>query len=281
MATIHSNDCERLDFAVKIAREAGLLTLTHFGSANLRVEHKSDGTPVTLADQEAEEYLRQQISQHYSKDGILGEELGITEGTSGYHWVLDPIDGTKSFIHGIPLYTTLVALLYADQPLLGVIFAPATHEMLYAQTGNGCWYEANSHAASPAGERAQVSLITDLSDALFVTSDVESYATDRTANASSVYDDLAGRCRLTRTWGDGYGYLLVATGRAEVMIDPEMSLWDSACLQPIITEAGGSFTDWQGKPSIHSGDVVATNEALAEQVLAITRGRKQSREIGG
>jgi histidinol-phosphatase len=273
MPTHPPNDCERLDFAVKIAREAGLLTLSRFGSANLQVEHKSDGTPVTLADREAEEYLRQQISQHYSKDGILGEELGITEGTSGYHWVLDPIDGTKSFIHGIPLYTTLVALLYADQPLLGVIFAPATHELLYAQTGNGCWYEANSHAASPAGDRAQVSLITDLSDALFVTSDVESYTTDRTVNASSVYDDLAGRCRLTRTWGDGYGYLLVATGRAEVMIDPEMSLWDSACLQPIITEAGGSFTDWQGKPSIHSGDVVATNEALAEQVLAITRGR--------
>lgn len=273
MATPPFSNCERLDFAVKIAREAGLLTLTRFRSANLQVEHKSDGTPVTLADREAEEFLRQRIGQHYPEDGILGEELGVTEGTSDYHWLLDPIDGTKSFIHGFPTYTTLVAVLHVDQPLLGVIFSPATQEMLYAQAGSGCWYEADSHDSSPAAVQAHVSLTTNLSEALFVTSDVESYATDRATNARDVYDQLATKCRLTRTWGDGYGYLLVATGRAEVMIDPEMSLWDSAGLQPIITEAGGSFTDWQGKSTIHSGDVIATNGALADQVLAITRGR--------
>jgi histidinol phosphatase-like enzyme (inositol monophosphatase family) len=276
--TYYPTNSERLEFAIKIAREAGMLTLTQFHCANLWIEQKSDGTPVTMADQDAEKLLRQRIAGRYPMDGILGEELGTSDGTSGYHWLLDPIDGTKSFIHGVPLYTTLVAVLRDDHPLLGVIFAPATSELLYAQVGGGCWYQAGSPEIGPpnsirAPERANVSQTTDISEALFVTSDVQSYATDRATNVSDVYDRLATTCRLARTWGDGYGYLLVATGRAEVMIDPEMSLWDSASLQPIITEAGGSFTDWQGKPTIHSGDVVATNGALAEQVLAITRGR--------
>jgi len=269
----HPTNGERLDFAIEIAREAGLLTLGRFGGANLQVEQKSDGTPVTLADREAEEHLRRRIGQRYPEDGILGEEMGGTEGTSGCLWLLDPIDGTKSFIHGVPLYTTLVAVLQHNQPLLGVIFAPATNELLYAQVGGGCWRMAGPPESVQAATRARVSQTADLSDALFVTSDVESYATDRATNARGVYDQLARKCRLTRTWGDGYGYLLVATGRAEVMIDPEMSLWDSAALQPVITEAGGALTDWQGKPTIHSGDVVATNGALANQVLAITRGR--------
>jgi histidinol phosphatase-like enzyme (inositol monophosphatase family) len=271
--TRHPTNDKRLDFAIEIAREAGKLTLARFRSANLRVEQKPDGTPVTLADHEAEAHLRQQIGQHFPEDGILGEESGTTEGTSGYHWLLDPIDGTKSFIHGIPLYTTLVAVLQDDQPLLGVIFAPATNELLYAQVGGGCWYTTGPPNSDLSPGRACVSQTTDLSEALFVTSDVESYATDRATSAQDVYNRLAAKCRLTRTWGDGYGYFMVATGRAEVMIDPEMSLWDSASLLPIITEAGGSFTDWQGQPTIYSGDVVATNGLLADQVLAITRGR--------
>ncbi len=272
MTCLPSNG-KRLDFATTIARQAGQMTLTRFRSANLRVEQKSDGTPVTQADREAEDYLRRQICQHFPEDGILGEEFGSTEGTSGYKWLLDPIDGTKSYIHGIPLYTTLVAVLQNDQPLLGVIFAPATGELLYAQMEGGCWYAKGPPDSNFAAEPARVSQTKDLADALFVTSDVESYATDRATNTRDVYDRLASACRLTRTWGDGYGYLLVATGRAEVMIDPEMNLWDSASLLPIIIEAGGSFTDWQGLATIHSGDVVATNGQLADQVLAMTRGR--------
>jgi len=264
---------QRLDFATKIAREAGRLTLTRFRSSQLQIEHKSDGTPVTIADREAEEHLRQRILQQYPEDGILGEEMGTTEGHSGYCWVLDPIDGTKSYIRGAPLYTTLVAVLKENQPQLGVIYSPATHELLYAQVGGGCWYETGAIDTNPTPQAAHVSSVKTLSEALFVTSDVETFATHRATNASSVYLELASACQLARTWGDGYGYLMVATGRAEVMIDPEMSLWDSAALQPIITEAGGTFTDWQGNPTVHSGDVVANNGALTEQVLAITRGR--------
>ena len=258
----------RLDFSVEIAREAGQRTLRLFRDAGLDVDRKSDGSPVTLADRDAEEHLRRRIGEQFPEDGIVGEEFGTTEGSSGFRWVLDPIDGTKSFVAGVPLYTTLVAVLDGDQPLVGVIYAPATDEMIYAEKGKGCWYSVGGE--SP--QQAQVSQTAELAEALFVTTDVEDFSTNRPQDARAVYDRLAAACRLTRTWGDAYGYLLVATGRAEVMIDPLLSLWDIAALEPIITEAGGSFTDWQGRQTIHSSEAIATNAAVAEQVLAITRG---------
>ncbi len=258
----------RLDFAVDIAREAGKRTLPMFRDAGLSVEQKADGSPVTLADRDAEEHLRKRIGEQFPDDAILGEEFDAFEGTSSYRWVLDPIDGTKSFISGVPLYTTLVAVLKEEEPQIGVIYAPATDEMLFAETGAGCWYAVGEEKPRPA----EVSKVSDLSKGVFLTTDMESFSTDRPRDARTVYQQLASACRLTRTWGDAYGYLLVATGRAEVMIDPVMNLWDLAALQPVITEAGGSFTDWQGQPTIHSGEAIATNGSLAKQVLAMTRG---------
>ena len=253
---------------MEIAREAGQAILAIRRHVSLQVQQKEDGTPVTQADRDAEMLLRERIGQRFPDDGILGEELDTLQGSNRYRWVLDPIDGTKSFIHEVPLYTTLVALLEEDEPLLGVIYAPATDEMLYAQVGKGCWYcQGCSEPRS-----ARVSQIADIREALLLTSDVESFTRDRSKDARAVYDQLAGRCHLARTWGDAYGYLMVATGRAEIMIDPEMDLWDTAALQPILSEAGGSFTDWQGRPTIHSIDSIATNGALADEVLAITRG---------
>ncbi len=259
----------RLAFAVEIARQAGEQTLELFRTTNLDVERKSDGSPVTAADRAAEQLLRQRIGAQFPDDAILGEEFDETPGTSGFRWVLDPIDGTKAFISGVPLYTTLVAVLYEDEPQIGVIFAPAAGEMVYAGRGLGCWHVVG--AAEP--RRSVVSQVAKLEEAVCVTSSVRSFTTESPAyrsdiDARHVYDRLESACRITRTWGDAFGYLLVATGRAEIAIDPSMSLWDAAALQPIIEEAGGQFFDWQGRATVHSEEAVATNGKLASDVLA-------------
>jgi len=258
----------RLEFAVEIARQAGQQTLSLFGSAGLKVDCKADGSPVTVADQQAEQLLRERIGEQFPKDAILGEEYGESPGTSGFRWVLDPIDGTKSFVTGVPLYTTLVAVLQDETPQIGVIFAPAAAEMVYAGRGLGCWHIA----AEQQPTRASVSEVSELSEAVLLTSSVREFSTARETNGRPFYDRLESVCRMTRTWGDAFGYLLVATGRAEIMIDPIMNLWDAAALQPVIEEAGGRFFDWKGTPTVHSGESIATNGQLVEQVLAQLRG---------
>jgi len=260
---------QRLDWAVRIALEAGRLTLNYFRQIDLEIERKADNSPVTTADREAEELLRLRIAERFPADGLLGEEYGSIEGETGYHWVLDPIDGTKSFIHGVPLYTTLVAVLREDQPCVGVIHAPATSETVYASTGRGCWYLPGPAIPSRA---ARVSQVGRLEESLVLTSEVGIFAHRHGGDASQVFHGLERQARLARTWGDGYGYLMVATGRAEVMIDPVMNLWDTAPLQTVIEEAGGQFCDWQGRPTVHSGDAVATNGLVTDAVLALTRG---------
>jgi histidinol phosphatase-like enzyme (inositol monophosphatase family) len=252
---------------VLVARAAGEETLKWFRQASLAVERKRDGSPVTAADRAAETLLREQIAAAFPDDAILGEELGEKPGTSPYRWVLDPIDGTKSFITGVPLYTTLVAVMEGDQPLLGVIHAPATGETVYAAAGDSAWYRRGNDEPVPA----RVSHVERLSEATFLTSEVGSFAPAGKKGVYPAFTQLETACRLTRTWGDAFGYMLVATGRADVMIDPEMNLWDAAALQPIIEGAGGHFSDWQGRPTVHTGNAVATNGRLAGLVLSITR----------
>jgi len=264
MCTTEISDLQqRFSFAVEVARLAGEQTLERFRKTDLDVEHKSDGSPVTAADRAAETLLRDRISKQFPADAIIGEEFGEVPGTSGYRWTLDPIDGTKSFISGVPLYTTLVAVLHDDQPLIGVVFAPAAGEMVYAARGQGCWHVVGE--AEP--RRAQVSAVNNLADAVFLTTSVRSFSTERTIDARPAYDRLQDACRIGRTWGDAFGYLLVATGRAEIMVDPALSLWDAAALQPVIEEAGGRFFDWQGRATVHSEEGIATNAALAGPVL--------------
>jgi histidinol-phosphatase len=271
-SAVHEPIQTRLDAAVRMAREAGDLTLGYFRRPDLAVEFKADASPVTAADRAAEKLLRERIADEFPDDSILGEEFGATAGSSGYQWVLDPIDGTKSFVHGVPIYTTLVAVLAENEPRLGVIYAPACGEIVYAAKGGGCWYrDARSSEAAPTP--ARVSGVRKLSESLLLTSEIASFATGRKNDALAVYLELQRTARLARTWGDGYGYLMVATGRAEVMIDPVMNLWDAAPLQTVIEEAGGQFTDWQGRPTVHSGESIATNGLVAEEVLAITRDR--------
>jgi histidinol-phosphatase len=260
---------ERLALAVQIAHEAGDVTLRYFRRDGLQVERKADMSPVTIADREAEKLLRERIAELFPDDGIIGEEMGTQSGTSGYHWALDPIDGTKSFIHGVPLYTTLVALLRDNEPCLGVIHAPAVDETVYARKGGGCWHVPQTGQPPQA---ARVSSIERLDQSLLLTTEIASFAKNRASDALDVFVRLQRAARLARTWGDGYGYLMVATGRAEVMIDPVVNLWDAAPLQTILEEAGGRLTDWRGNPTIHAREAIATNGLVTEEVLAITRG---------
>ncbi len=257
---------ERLQFAVEIAREAGDLTLRHFRRSDLTVERKPDQSPVTIADRSAEELLRQRIGERFPGDGIIGEELGEVGGQSGFQWILDPIDGTKSFIHGVPLYTTLVAVLQNGEPRMGVIHAPAVDETVYAAKGGGCWYIDGANAEP---KMVQVSSVETLAESLLLTTEVGGFRQRTSGDATEKFMRLQRSARLARTWGDGYGYLMVATGRAEVMIDPIVNLWDAACLQPIIEEAGGQFSDWQGNATIWAGEAAATNGRVGREVLAI------------
>jgi histidinol phosphatase-like enzyme (inositol monophosphatase family) len=255
---------DRLDFAVAIAQEAGLITLEYFRQEGLTVDRKSDDSPVTIADRRAEQHLRTRIIESYPDDAILGEELGEVAGTSGYRWILDPIDGTKSFIHGVPLFGTLVAVEHGGEGAVGVIRIPALDECVYAAKGLGAWYTRGS--AAPV--KTRVSDCPRLSEGLFLTSEVNCF---EEVGRQEAYARLQSAARLTRTWGDCYGFMLVATGRAEVMADAYLSLWDAAALQPIVEEAGGTFTDWKGNPTIQSGEAVATNGLVRDEVLAITR----------
>ena len=257
----------RLDLAVSAARAAGTATLQWFRQSALAVERKGDGSPVTAADRAAESLLREQISAQFPEDAILGEEFGEKPGTSSYQWVLDPIDGTKSFISGVPLYTTLVAVLKDNQPLVGVIYSPATKEIVYAAAGGQTMYENGDSRAV----EARVSGTERLAEATFLTTELKTFDEVGEKGSRGVYNQLEKACRLTRTWGDAYGYMLIATGRADVMIDPIMNLWDAAALQPIIEGAGGHYSDWQGRPSVHTGNSLATNPQLAGLVLSITR----------
>jgi histidinol phosphatase-like enzyme (inositol monophosphatase family) len=255
----------RLELAVAIAREAGAITLQYFRREDLAVDRKADDSPVTVADREAEQHLRTRILAAFADDGIVGEELGQCEGSSGFRWILDPIDGTKSFIHGVPLYGNLIGVEHRGQCVLGVINIPPLDECVYAAAGQGAWYVAGGQQP----RRARVSQ-RGLAEGLFLTSEVANFDAIGRRDA---YDQLQRASRLSRTWGDCYAYLMVATGRAEVAIDPLMNVWDAAALLPIMEESGGTFTDWRGERTIYSGNGVATNGLVLEEVLTITRGR--------
>jgi histidinol phosphatase-like enzyme (inositol monophosphatase family) len=254
---------ERWRFAVELARLAGRHTLQYF-QQGVSVERKSDRSPVTIADREAELLAKRELTQRFPHDAVLGEEFGEIAGTSGYRWIIDPIDGTKSFIAGVPLYSTLIGIEHEGRSVAGVIYLPALDEGVHAVRGGGAWHVRGAGAEVPT----RVSSRKTLSDGIFLTSQVDSFSQ---RHAHDAYLQLEQRAYVTRTWGDGYGYLLVATGRADVMIDPMMQLWDAAAIQPVIEEAGGTFTDWRGEATIYSGEGVATNGLMLEEVLAITR----------
>jgi len=245
-----------LNFALDAAWQAGRVTLGHF-QTGVAVQRKADNTPLTIADQQAEQKLRQLIEQYWPEHNIIGEEYGRTQHNSPYTWVCDPIDGTKSFMCGVPLYANLVALLKDNEPILGVINFPALNEMVYAVRGEGCFWN---------GRPAHVSNTQKLEDAVVLCSDLDTHAQFGRAQQ---WQKLIDASYVQRTWGDAYGYSLVATGRADVMVDPIMALWDIAPLQVIMEEADGTLTDWQGAATIHNEEGIATNGHLLPEVLQL------------
>lgn len=243
-----------MDFAVRTAKQAGELTLQHFGG--VAVERKSDGSEVTAADRASEALIRAAIAESFPEDGIMGEEGTAVETRSGRRWIVDPIDATRSFASGVPLYGVLMALEVDGEPLLGCCHLPALGQTLVAATGAGAWVD---------GRRAQVSEVDDLAEARVVTSGLEYWRDWATPEGREGWTRLVGSARFGRTWGDCYGYVLVATGRAEVLADPASgAYWDYAPMLPILREAGGAFTTLGRAPVRSWSTALASNGRLHE-----------------
>jgi histidinol-phosphatase len=242
----------------EIGRIAGRTALKHYRS-DLSITIKSDGSPVTAADIETEQVVRDWIQQRFPRDVVVGEEGGVSARTPGARrWVVDPIDGTKSFIAGVPLWGCMIGVLEGDEAIAGVVNCAAADEMVLAARGAGCWHN---------GGRCSVSSTSRLDEAAILATD------DRfggNPERQAKWAALAGQARIARTWGDCFGYVLLATGRADVMVDDRLSLWDYAPLVPIVREAGGVLTDWRGHDAF-GADAIATNAALDTAVRRILR----------
>lgn len=242
--------------AIGIARKGGDHTLGYF-RGSFEVELKDDRSPVTAADREAEEIMREEIGRQFPDHGILGEEYGEDNPESDIRWILDPIDGTLSFIHGIPFYTTLIGILVDDEPKCGIVYAPALDDICEAVEGGGTRLN---------GDRCTVRECDDLSEATFLSTDV---TTPREVDLDRPFRELLNRTRIHRTWGDAYGHMLVATGRADLMFDPVLNIWDAAPLLPIVREAGGIFCDTAGRESIQTGNGFSCSQSLFPSVAEI------------
>jgi myo-inositol-1(or 4)-monophosphatase len=258
-----------LNFAKQLAYRAGRITLSYY---NKGIAHdlKTDESPVTAADRATEEFIRSEIEKAYPTHAIVGEEFGESalpsplaplpkgEGKA-FRWIVDPIDGTKSFLKGVPFYSVLIALEIEGKSRVGVVCFPALDEILYAADGLGTWWN---------GRRARVSQVKDLKQAVFT---YTSWSGFRTKKRLDVFNNMHKECFFGRGWSDAYGYHMVATGRAEIMLDPGIKIWDVAPFPPIFREAGGFFGSWSGKEGHTYGEGLAVNAALKSRVLKLLR----------
>jgi myo-inositol-1(or 4)-monophosphatase len=244
-----------LDFITETAFQAGRLTLGYY-QAGAQTDWKADDTPVTVADRKAEELIRGRIEKRFPAHAILGEEFGSQgEANASHRWIIDPIDGTKSFIHGVPLYAVLIGLEIEGKVEVGAAYFPALDEMIAAATGLGCWWN---------GRRAHISPVTALDKAVLSCTTTKNFAH---YGYQKAWERLLKACYFQTGWGDAYGYLLVATGRAEIMLDAVMAPWDCGPFPPILNEAGGYFGDWRGNPTIYAKEALATSQSLLPKVL--------------
>lgn len=251
---------ELLELSTEWAREAGATTLRHFGGP-LASETKGDGTPVTVADRAAETLLRERIGSRFPHHGILGEEFGSKNPDASVRWILDPIDGTKSFVRGVPLYGVLIGIEVDGEPAVGVAHFPGLGgETVAAALGEGCFWNDGPARVSSVARVAESALLT--SDPVLIMNHP----------MTPGWEALVQRAGLVRSWGDCYGHILVATGRAEIMVDPILAPWDAAPFVPILTEAGGLFTDKDGNAGAHGGSGISTNGILHEEVLGTLSG---------
>ena len=249
-----------LDFATELAYRAGRVTLGYF-QTGLRPDFKPDDTPVTAADRAAEELIRREIEYTYPGHAIVGEEYGETAGAGNpLRWIIDHIDGTKSFMRGVPLYGVLLGLEIEGESRVGVCYCPGTDEMLCAADGEGAWWN---------GRRARVSQVDSLKRACVCYTSVHAFDE---GNRTAAWDRIQKASYMVRGWSDAYGYLLVATGRAEAMLDPVMSIWDCAPFPPIFREAGGYFGSWDGKPGHKYNEALAATPQLLPEILRLIEG---------
>jgi myo-inositol-1(or 4)-monophosphatase len=246
-------------FLETLARAAGDVILPYFQRPDLAVESKSDLTPVTAADRKAEQVMRALIEKHHPTHGILGEEYGEKNPGAEFVWVLDPIDGTKSFVAGVPLFGVLLGLLHEGRPLAGCIFQPVLEEICL---GDGETTTLN-------GRQVRVRENVPLERALVLATDPAGVEVHQ---EFAPFEQLRQRAGLFRTWGDCYGYLMVAAGRADVMLDPVMNPWDLLPLIPVIRGAGGQITSWSGGDAVDSA--VAAAPGLHPEVISILSGKK-------
>jgi histidinol-phosphatase len=244
-----------LDFALDAAWQAGRVTLAHF-QAGVAVDRKDDGSPVTVADRDGERLIRRLIEGRFPTHAVVGEEFGEAHRGASHRWIVDPIDGTHSFIRGVPFFGVLIGLEIAGDPVVGVAHFPGLGEMIGAARGEGCRWN---------GRRARVSTVASLDAACLAYTDTRQIE----ERLGARWQALQAKTALQRGWGDCYGHCLVATGRVDAMLDPRMHAWDCAALVPILEEAGGRFTDWQGTRRIDGGDAVSTNGPLHEQILEL------------
>ncbi len=284
------NLSERLEFALAVSREAAKLILSYYLTPGLVVDQKRDRSPVTAADRGAEELIRDRIARRFPGDGVFGEEFGETPSRNGIRWVLDPVDGTKAFIHGVPLFGTLIGLEVCEtgfppaedntqsidrsrletcptaerELLLGVCRMPALNEVIFGAQGLGAWWQINE--SSP--RRVRVSQVERLDEAMVCTTSLNNWLRAEKFDTLQQINTVA---RESRGWSDCYGHALVCTGRADVMLDPLLNPWDAAALVPILREAGGTFFDWSGNETIYGGNGISTNGRLKPELLNIIR----------
>jgi histidinol-phosphatase len=249
----------RYEAAVEAARRAGQVAM-HYFDGSFQVEWKSDQSPVTVADREAEQLLRTTLHAAFPHDGFLGEEFGDSPGTSGFRWIIDPIDGTRNFVRGIPIWATLVGLEYQGEQIAGIADVPGLGHTYRALRGDGAYRNER---------RIRVSDVGNLADSILFYTSLSWFLE---AGRADDFLALTRRTDKQRGFGDFYGHVLVAQGSGEVMVEHGVHAWDVAALKPIVEEAGGRYSDWEGAPNIHSPHVVVSNGKLHEEVLAILRG---------
>ena len=237
--------------------------MPRFRAHDLVVETKPDLTPVSEADRATEQVLRARIEAERPGDGIVGEEYGETKGSGGRRWILDPIDGTKSFVRGIPAWGTLIALEQDGEIVVGVVSAPALRRRWWASRGRGAFAD---------GERIRVSAVGALGDALFCFTSLTAFDEH---GMGDEFRALAARCWEARGFGDYWAHVLVAEGSADLAVEPIMNLWDNAALQVVVEEAGGRFTDLENRPRSDGGNAVSTNGLLHDEVLAVLARRHE------
>ncbi|MEW6234904.1 MAG: inositol monophosphatase family protein [Candidatus Omnitrophota bacterium] len=249
---------ELLAFAIEMAENAGKIILQYY-QKEIQVDSKPDNSPVTIADRSAEEFLRAEIGKRFPDDAILGEEFGVKDGHSGFRWILDPIDGTKSFVRGVPLFGCMIALERDGKSLLGVVRFPVLGDTIAALSGEGCFLNGNRCRASQTREVSKASIMM------------------QPPNAIMRYQGEKALLRLLRdtgvqyTYADCYGFLLVAAGRADAIYEPKMNIWDTAPLFPIIEEAGGRISSLDGDRALTMKNSLASNGILHEALCEILR----------